>query len=70
MAQPFLEPLPPDLHLGAGCVVRFTAIDPTTGATVAGVQVTDAMVVLTNLTGGPASDLEFGPFQLVPGTNA
>ena len=70
MAAPLLSALPPNLNLWAGCVVRVTAIDPTTGNTVAGVNVSDVSLEVTNLTGGPNEALVSGPFMFVPGPEA
>lgn len=70
MAAPQVASFPPDLQLRAGSVIRFAAIDATTGANVAGVAVQDAMIQMANLTGGPDTDLLVGEWQLVPGSNA
>jgi hypothetical protein len=67
MSQPFIQPLPPDLSLYAGCVVRVTAIDPSTGNTVAGVTVSNVSLFVTNLRGDSTDALDFGPFKLVLG---
>jgi hypothetical protein len=67
MAQPFIQPLPPDLSLYAGCVIRVTAIDPTTGNTVAGVVLNNVSLFVTNLVGGSNDALAVGPFKLVTG---
>lgn len=64
MAQRIQAPLPPDQGLWAGCVVRVTAVDPTTGVAVAGVVVSDVSIAVENLAGG---DLSSGQFLLVPG---
>lgn len=69
-AQAQENPLPPDLHLWAGSVVRFCAIDPTTGLEVPNVTVTNAILTVTNMGGGAAEDLQSGPFMLVPGPGA
>lgn len=64
MAQPLIVPLPPGLELWGDCVVRVTALDPTTGAEVAGVQVSNVTLEVDTLA---ASELESGPFMLVTG---
>ena len=64
MAQPLTVPLPPDLRLWAGCIIRVTAVDPTTGAGVAGVNV--AKISFEGESEHP-SDLAYGPFMLVTG---
>lgn len=63
MAQPLIVPLPPGLDLWGGCTIRVTALDPDTGATVAGVRVSNISLDVANTRG----DLEFGPFVLVTG---
>jgi hypothetical protein len=64
MAQPLIVTLPPGLDLWPGCTIRVTAVNPTTGAVVSGVKV-------SNVTIEGASDtplaLEYGPFMLVTG---
>lgn len=67
MAQPIVAALPPDLNLQAGYVIRVNALDPTTGAEVTGVTVTDFAIYCDNLTG---ADLGAGAFVLVPGPGA
>ena len=44
MAQPLTAPLPEALVLSAGYTVTFDAVDPATGAQVAGVVVSNASV--------------------------
>jgi len=70
MAEPFKEPLPPDHLLSAGYSVRLAAIDPTTGNDVSGVVISDAVLFVRNVGSGRNSDLEYGPFMLVPGPGA
>lgn len=70
MAAPMKTALPPDMGLSAGYIIRFNAIDPTTGANVSGVTFTNAVLHVRNLTGGPAEALASGPFMLVPGPGA
>lgn len=69
MPQPLIAGMPPELDLDAGYVVRFQALDPTTGAAVAGVVVNDASIMARNL-GDDAGALAVGPWQLVPGAVA
>jgi hypothetical protein len=52
MAKPLEGNLPPDLDLDAGYTIQFAAIDPTTGAAVAGVNVTTGTLLVTNVAGG------------------
>lgn len=51
MAAPLIAGLPPDLVLGAGYVIRLAALDPTTGAAVAGVVLADVSLFVTQLSG-------------------
>lgn len=62
--------MPPDLDLGDGYVIRLAALDPTTGAAVTGVVVTDVSIFGTNLGATAASSFAYGPFMLVPGPGA
>lgn len=74
MPQPLIAGLPPDLDLDSGWEIVLAALDPTTGAAVAGVKVTNASLMVRNLAGGGGSGggatLEAGAFQLVPGPGA
>lgn len=70
MAQPLIAPLPPDLDLPSGYKVQLSAVDPTTGATVTGVNISQFSLLVTDVTGGGGSGLTVGPFMLVPGVNA
>jgi hypothetical protein len=70
MPTPLKTALPPAMGLSAGYVVRFNAIDPTTGADVAGVTFTDAVLHVRTLTENALEQLESGPFLLVPGPGA
>lgn len=69
MAKPLTLPLPDGLYLWDGCTIRVTALDPTTGATVAGVTVSDVTFEVEQ-TAGSADALNSGPFMLVPGPAA
>lgn len=64
MAQPLIVTLPPNLVLWPGCIIRVTAVDPTTGSTVAGVKVAKISFEGFSDTEG---ELAYGPFVLVPG---
>jgi hypothetical protein len=67
VAEPFDLPMPPNLVCVGDYVIRVTAIDPTTGATVSGVNVTEITMQVDN-TGG--TDLEPGnPILIGIGTN-
>ena len=64
MAQPLIVTLPPNLDLWPGCVIRVTAVNPTTGAVVSGVKVSQVSIEGTT---DDSSALEYGPFMLVTG---
>jgi hypothetical protein len=64
MAQPLIVTLPPNLDLWGGCIIRVTAVDPSTGNTVAGVRVSNISIEGTSDDPG---QLAYGPFQLVTG---
>ena len=71
MAVPEIAPLPPDLDLPAGWLIRLRAVDPNTGSEVSGVTVTDFSLVVDDLTGGGGSGLPGTvPYALVPGPGA
>jgi hypothetical protein len=64
VAQPLIVTLPPNLDLWEGCIIRVTAVSPTTGATVAGVRVSN--VSFEGASDNP-DELAYGPFMLVTG---
>lgn len=66
MALPLVVTLPPNVHLSGGCTVRVAALDPTTGAIVTGVDVSDVTLQVDSITGGSADELELGTFRLAP----
>lgn len=70
MAQPLEIALPPDFVLDERYVIRVTALDPSTGNVVSGVNVADVTFMVDNLTGGDLASGSFGPFLLVPGPSA
>jgi hypothetical protein len=64
-------PMPEDLDLPDGYLLTWAAIDPTTGADVAGVVVSNVSIFGTDLrTGTGGGDELVGPFMLVPGPGA
>ena len=67
MSQPLTIALPADFDLDDTYQIRVTALDPTTGNAVAGVNVADVTLMVDNVRGG---DLSFGPFFAVPGPGA
>lgn len=70
MAKALDAPMPPDLDLPDGYVVRWAAIDPNTGAAVAGVVVKNVSIFGTLLGGATTGTTDLGPLMLVPGPGA
>lgn len=70
MSLPVKTGLPDNMSIGPGYTIRFTAVDPTTGAVVAGVTVSDASIFCTASSGVGGTDLSSGPFMFVPGPGA
>ena len=64
MAQPLTVALPPNLELWDGCILRFKAVDPTTGSNVTGVKISDIGIEVEST---DADKLAYGPFILVTG---
>lgn len=64
MAQPLIVTLPPNLDLWGGCIIRVTAVNPTTGDTVGGIRVSNISFEGSSDT---ATELDYGPFMLVTG---
>lgn len=71
MSQQIDVSLPADLELSGSWTVEWDAVSPSTGATVAGVVISNANVVGTD-TSPPtvAGEQPLGPFMLVPGPDA
>lgn len=58
----------PVLPLTSDCVVKFEAINPTTGAAVSGVTVSQAVIYAVDIEGeSSGGSVDSGPFMLVPG---
>ena len=66
MAKPLTITLPPRLELWDGCKVRVTALNPTTGAVVTALQISNVTLEVDVIEGN-AEDLAVGPFMLVTG---
>lgn len=60
MPAPAIAALPLDLILSSGYVIRFAALNPTTGAAVAGVRVTDVAFQVRPINIGPGATAEDG----------
>lgn len=63
MAAPYDTAMPANLDLGNGYTLRLTAVDPTTGAVVSGVTVSDLAILVATLEGTPVSG---GGFTVTP----
>lgn len=63
MALPIKTGLPDTLIVTDSYIIRWRAVDPTTGADVSGVVITEAAVQASNAAAGGAT----GPYMLVPG---
>jgi hypothetical protein len=70
MPQPLIANLPLDLVLASGYVIRFTALDPTTGAAVTGVRVTDVAFQVRPVNIGPGGTTDgLAPLPLLVPSN-
>lgn len=58
----------PVLPLTKSCQVKFEAIDPSTGAAVSGVLISDAVIYATDSAPDEVTVGDSGPFMLVPGS--
>ena len=71
MAQKIDAPMTLALEIGGGWQIVWAAVDPTTGADVSGVVITNANVVATDVSaGGGTGGAVVGPYMLVPGPSA
>ncbi len=70
MAVPLNAPMPDNLDLGPGFILRVTALSTTDGSVVSGVNVSNFSVELNNDGSVDLSTLEVGPYMLVPGPGA
>lgn len=71
MAQKINVDMPDDIVIGDGWTLEWDAVDPTTGASVAGVTVSEVNVSADDFVGGEGAGGELvGPFMLVPGPGA
>lgn len=69
MAEKIDVSMPQDLDLTGGWTLRVTAVD-SSGATVSGVNVSNMAIIADAPLGSDVTQLEVGPFMLVPGPNA
>jgi hypothetical protein len=70
VAKPFSIALPPDHILTGSYTVRLTALAPTTGAVVSGVNVQNVTIQVEDLGDTGGAGLASGPFMFVPGPGA
>ena len=70
MSKPVKTGFPDDVRAGGDWTIRFAALDPTTGADVAGVVVSLVNIGGDDFGTGPADGPHFAPFQLVSGPQA
>lgn len=67
MSKKIKTALPPNHDLGGSYIIEWDAVDPTTGATVSGVKVSQTSLLVEGTLGG---DFGAGDFKLVPGPGA
>lgn len=67
MSLPVKTGFPDNVKLTDGYVVRFTAVDASSGAVVTDVVISNASILAEAST---TTGLDFGPFMLVPGPGA
>lgn len=70
MAKPLTTGYPGDLVLYGGYVLELAALDPTTGAAIANVNVSKLVVEIQLGADTTPEQLADGPYQLVPGPGA
>lgn len=72
MAQEINIPMPPDLDVGATYKLRVTAVDPTSGALVSGVNINAVTFTVDAVAFNPSdlSQLATGDWSLLPGPSA
>jgi hypothetical protein len=69
VAQKQTASMPNGLDLDSSWTIQWAAVDPTTGAAVTGVNVSNAAFIADQVQGTPEG-LQAGPFMLVPGPGA
>ena len=70
MSQKLKAAMAPDLDLGGSWVIEWDAVDPTTGASVPGVIVSNTSLQVAGDLGAGGLGDQYGPFMLVPGPGA
>jgi hypothetical protein len=67
MAQKLEAAMPPALELGGGWTFELAALDPSTGAAIANVNVRNMVATIDSTNDTPITELEVGDYKLVPG---
>lgn len=67
MAQAITASMPQHLDLDLACKIIFEAVDPTTGAAVSGVTISNALIRVDSQVGAADGKLSSGAFVLIPG---
>lgn len=70
MAQKLTGSMPDGMDLAFTYTIEWAALDPVTGDDVAGVVISEATMLVTQVSPGTAEDLVTGPFMLVPGPSS
>lgn len=70
MAPPIIAPMPEWLDLAGAFTIRFDAVDPATGNTIAGVNVSDGSLFGESVGQTTGDMIPIGPAMLVAGPNA
>lgn len=66
MAQKLTASMPENMDLDGTYTVRWAALDPATGADVAGVEISNAAMLVSQVSPGGADELEGSGFTLEP----
>ena len=74
-AQPLIADMPRDISMTGGYIIRVTALDAATGATIAGVNVSGVVITALNVGTGqiesfPGNDLTVLPLFELPAANS
>jgi hypothetical protein len=70
MAAPMKTSMPANVDIGATYTLQIAALNPTTGAPVAGVTVSNVMLEVENVAGGDLTSGVFRPILLRTGSGA
>lgn len=66
MSQKLVASMPNGMDLDNSFTIQWAALDPSTGADVSGVTVSNVGMLVTQLTPGGPEALQSGPFLFVP----